>query len=101
MKTRKWVAVILAALAALTLLAGCSSGGEKKIVVGICQLAEYASLDAATAGFKRALTEKLGDRVTFKESNAQGELTNCTTIVNGFISAKVDLWTQTKNPAAT
>ena len=37
------------------------------------------------------MTEKLGDRVSFDMQNAQGESTNCSTIVNQFVSAKVDL----------
>ncbi len=59
--------------------------------VGICQLVEHEALDAATEGFKAALTEKLGDKVTFDEKNAQGEAVNCTTIVNNFVNGKVDL----------
>ena len=35
-------------------------------VVGICQLAPHPALDAATQGFKDALTEALGDAVTFE-----------------------------------
>lgn len=41
--------------------------------VGICQLVQHVALDAATQGFKDALTEQLGDAVTFEEKNAQGE----------------------------
>ncbi len=59
--------------------------------VGICQLVQHTALDAATEGFKDALTEKLGDSVTFDEQNASGEATNCTTIVSKFVSDDVDL----------
>ena len=59
--------------------------------VGICQLVQHPALDAATEGFKAALTEALGDSVTFDEQNASGESTNCSTIVNGFVASKVDL----------
>ena len=41
--------------------------------VGICQLVQHPALDAATKGFKDALTEKLGDSVTFDEQNAAGD----------------------------
>ena len=41
--------------------------------VGICQLVQHPALDAATQGFKDALTEKLGDSVTFDEQNAAGD----------------------------
>ena len=90
---------ILSAATALTLaaalcvsFAGCGEKKEKdKYTVGICQLAQHEALDAATKGFKDALTEKLGDKVEFKEQNAAGESTTCTTIVNQFVSSKVDL----------
>lgn len=66
-------------------------GGSDKYVVGICQLVQHEALDAATQGFKDVLTEKLGDRVEFKEQNAQGDSATCATIVNGFVSSNVDL----------
>lgn len=59
--------------------------------IGICQLVQHEALDAATHGFKDALTEKLGDKVTFDEQNASGDTANCATIVNGFVSSNVDL----------
>lgn len=59
--------------------------------VGICQLVQHVALDAATQGFKDALTEQLGDAVTFEEKNAQGDSNTCTTIINGFVSDNVDL----------
>jgi putative ABC transport system substrate-binding protein len=59
--------------------------------IGICQLVQHEALDAATQGFKDALTEKLGDAVTFDEENASGDSANCATIVNGFVSSNVDL----------
>ena len=60
--------------------------------IGICQLVEHEALDAATQGFKDALTEKLGaDNVKFDEQNASGDSANCTTIVSGFVSTGVDL----------
>lgn len=59
--------------------------------IGICQLVQHEALDAATQGFKDALTEKLGDKVTFDEQNASGDSANCATIINGFTSSDVDL----------
>ena len=85
---------ILAALLAVLLLASmtaCAGSGSGKYTVGICQLVQHDALDAATKGFKDALTEALGDKVVFDEQNASGEPANCTTIVNGFVSSKVDL----------
>ena len=70
---------------------GGNTGGES-YVVGICQLAPHTALDAATQGFKDALTEALGaENVTFKEGNAGGDANNCITIVDGFLSEGVDL----------
>lgn len=67
------------------------STAAKTYTVGICQLVQHEALDAATQGFKDALTAKLGDAVTFDEQNASGDSANCATIVNGFVSNNVDL----------
>ncbi len=70
-------------------------------VVGICQLAPHPALDAATQGFKDALTEALGDKVEFKEGNAGGEAPNCATIIDGFVAEGVDLILANATPALT
>lgn len=91
---KKLLSLTLALVMLLTLgvLTACQNTADDGVyTVGICQLVEHDALDAATKGFKDALTEKLGDKVTFDEKNAQGEATNCTTIVNGFVNGKVDL----------
>jgi putative ABC transport system substrate-binding protein len=69
------------------------SGGDtaQTYTIGICQLVQHVALDNATQGFKDALTEKLGDAVTFDEGNASGDSANCATIVNGFVANNVDL----------
>ena len=67
------------------------SAAAKTYTVGICQLVQHVALDAATQGFKDALTAKLGDAVKFDEQNASGDSANCATIVNGFVSNNVDL----------
>lgn len=96
MKCKKF----FAAAAACLMVAGFAACGneptpvnpdEKVFQIGIVQLAEHPALDEATRGFKEFLTEKLGDKVQFNVQNAQGEQTNCTTIVNQFVSSKVDL----------
>ena len=76
--------------------AGESSAAYK---VGICQLVQHDALDAATEGFKAALTEKLGDKVSFEEKNASGDSNACSTIVNGFVSQNVDLILANATPA--
>ncbi|MCQ2506224.1 MAG: ABC transporter substrate-binding protein [Lachnospiraceae bacterium] len=72
------------------MLTGCGKKADT-YTIGICQLVEHPALDAATKGFKDALTELLGDKVSFDEQNAQGESPNCGTIVNTFVSKNVDL----------
>ena len=55
---------------------------EASYTVGICQLVQHDALDAATDGFMDAVTEALGDRVTFDVQNASGDSNTCATIVN-------------------
>ena len=93
---RKLLSAALAATMALT-LAACGSEEQSAdnpdaYTIGICEQMEHVSLSEATRGFKAALTELLGEgNVVFQEQNAGGEQTNCTTIMNGFISDGVDL----------
>lgn len=95
MKTKKILAVVIASLMMLTAVA-CGNteqtpADDGTYSIGIVQLVEHGALDAATKGFQDYLTEKLGDKVSYDLQNAQGEQTNCTTIVTKFVSAKVDL----------
>lgn len=69
-----------------------ASGDGTVYNIGICQLVQHEALDAATQGFKDALTEKLGeDGVKFDNQNASGDTANCSTIINGFVASDVDL----------
>jgi putative ABC transport system substrate-binding protein len=53
---------------------------------------EHQALDAATEGFQDAVNDKFGEGVvTFDLENAQGEQSQCATIINNFVSADVDL----------
>lgn len=78
---------------------GGSDPAQESYVVGISQLLPHAALDAATLGFRDALTEKLGDRVTFDEQNAQNDPATAATIANGFVASKVDLILANATPA--
>ena len=69
--------------------------------VGVCQLAQHPALDAATQGYEDALKEALGDDVKIDVQNASGESNNCSTIINGFLSADVDLIMANATPALT
>jgi putative ABC transport system substrate-binding protein len=64
---------------------------DKVYNIGIVQQLEHPALDNASQGFEDALTEKLGDSVTFDLQNAQGEQANCATISNNFVANNVDL----------
>lgn len=72
---------------------------SKTYTVGICQLVQHEALDAATKGFKDALTKKLGDKVVFDEQNAAGDSATCATISNQFVSSNYDLILGNATPA--
>ncbi|MBQ7858932.1 MAG: twin-arginine translocation signal domain-containing protein [Faecalibacterium sp.] len=78
---------------------GASAPAAKVFNIGISQLAPHVALDAATQGFKDALTNEFGDRVKFNEQNAAGEIPTCTTIANSLVSAECDLILANATPA--
>ena len=106
---KRLLAALMAGAMALTMTAcgGSSSGSDDSKAasssdsgsagsykVGIVQLVQHEALDAATQGFQdklKELVEADGGEVKFDSQNASGESANCTTIVNGFVSAGVDL----------
>ena len=92
---KKTITRILAAVMCIAMAAAFSACGSSKsegtYTVGICEFMRHDALDAATKGFKDALTERLGDKVKFDVANASGDATACSTIVNSFVSKKVDL----------
>ena len=111
---KKLLALTLAALMMLSLVA---CGGSKdapakteesakteepaaeSYTVGICQLVQHVALDAATEGFMAALEEALPGQVTFDNQNASGDIPMCSTIVNQFVAADVDLIMANATPA--
>ena len=97
---KKLLAILLAA-AMLLAMSACSSGsGEKDTYnVGICQLVQHPALDLATEGFMDALNEALPGKVNFDNQNASNDIPMCSTIVNAFISADVDLIMCNATPA--
>lgn len=73
---------------------------KKTYKVGICQLVQHDALDAATKGFIDTLKAELGEEnVEFYNENASGETSTCTTIINNFVSKKVDLIMANATPA--
>ena len=89
---KKVLAIICATVMLLSLAACTPNANDGKFVVGICQIEPHPALDAATKGFKEALIQELGaDKVTFIEQNAAGDSNTLNSIINDFVSKKVDL----------
>ena len=104
----KKVFAFICALAMIFSLAACggsapaaapADSAKGSFVVGICQLIQHPALDAATEGFKAAMTEALGDKVSFIEQNASGDSAVCATICNQFVGEEVDLIMANATPA--
>ncbi|MDO4299190.1 MAG: ABC transporter substrate-binding protein [Lachnospiraceae bacterium] len=90
---KKQIFTFLSVLVCMSGSLGITACAEENQIftVGICQFTQHDALDAATRGFKDALTDKLGDRVIFDEQNAQGDYATCTSAINGLITKDVDL----------
>jgi len=85
---------LISLLVALSLILGLcafASAEDKTYTVGILQFVQHPALDLATQGFKEALVEKLGNKVSFVDENASGEVPNCATIAGQLASKQVDL----------
>lgn len=103
MKMKKLLSLLCVA-AMIFALAACGGSqapaAEAQVFnIGICQLVQHPALDLATQGFKDALTEKLGDSVSFNEQNASGDAATCAVICNQFVSDEVDLIMANATPA--
>lgn len=71
--------------------------------IGITQLMEHKSLDAAYKGFVDGLAElgyRDGENITLDYQNAQGEQINCNTIAQKLVQDKCDLILAIATPAA-
>ena len=100
-KTVSLLLALILCLGSLIALSSCNdSKSDGKYKVGIVQLVEHPALDAATEGFKQAIIDELGaDAVEFDYQNAQNDANTCSTIVNQFVSNKVDLIMANATPA--
>ena len=87
---KKWRMTVLMGLTAIGMMASAVSA-EGSYKIGICQLTQHEALEQATKGFQDYISEKLGDKVTFDVQNASGELANCVTVMNAFVSEDMDL----------
>ena len=95
----KKILTLVLALTMVFALAAPSAFAADSYTVGICQLVQHPALDAATQGFKDALTKALGDKVSFVEQNASGDSATCAVICNQFVSDEVDLIMANATPA--
>ena len=98
---KKIIALTLAVLMLLGMAAcGSKSADDGKYTIGICQLVTHDALDAATNGFMQAVKDKLGEEnVEFDLQNAAGDSNTCSSIVNAFVAADVDLIMANATPA--
>ena len=102
MNKKKLVSLLLGAAMILSLTAcGGAKTDAQTFKVGVCQFVRHEALDAATQGFVDALNDALPGQVDIEVKNASGEINNCTTIVNGFVSSNVDLIMANATPALT
>lgn len=106
-------ALAFTSLVGVALLSGCgsdnlSNAGESKSTVGeagksykigVTQIVEHPSLDAALEGFKKALEDE-GLDVTYNVQIAQGDQNNNQTIATNFVGDKVDLIFANSTPSA-
>ncbi|MDP4551784.1 ABC transporter substrate-binding protein [Alkalihalobacillus macyae] len=77
--------------------------GEESYTIGVTQIVEHPSLDAAFEGFKMALEEngfKEGDNVTYDVQNAQNDMNNSNTIAQNLVGDEVDLIFANSTPSA-
>ena len=114
MKKMLKITAVLLALAMVIALAACggktepastgtdaqSVSSDKTFKIGVIQLLEHDALNANYQGFLDKINELLPGQVEIDYQNAQGEQTNCTTIVNKFVSDGVDMIFAIATPAA-
>ena len=76
---------------------------DKGLSIGIIQIVEHPSLDAARNGFKELLAEngyEEGQNVTYDFQNAQGDMGNANTIAKKFANSNHDLILAIATPTA-
>jgi putative tryptophan/tyrosine transport system substrate-binding protein len=103
MNVKMKVLTVLGVVSTL-ILSGCSSEKsdavkESTYQIGVTQIVEHPSLDAAYEGFKKALEDQ-GLEVDFDVQIAQGDPNNNQTIANNFVGDEVDLIFANSTPSA-
>lgn len=108
MKMKKWITTGLLT-ASLLALAACgesnnaSEGNDGSKTVGVLQLAEHGSLNAAYEGFKEGLAEAgytEGENLTIEYQNAQNSQDNLKSMSERLVNANPDLLLGIATPAA-
>ncbi|MDN4524278.1 ABC transporter substrate-binding protein [Fictibacillus fluitans] len=107
MKT--WKSLLGVSLAGVLMLGGCGTkegkevNGEakdKEIKIGVTQIVEHPSLDAAYKGFKKAISANGVKNVKYDVQLAQGDPNNSQTIAKNLVGDKVDLIFANSTPSA-
>lgn len=75
------------------------AGTEEKYTIGVTQIVEHPSLDAAFEGFQKAI-EDAGLNVEYDKQNAQNDNSSNSTIANNLAGAGVDLIFANSTPSA-
>lgn len=109
---KKTIAMVLAALAAMTSLTACSGGqtassgtdgGEDgTYTIGVIQYATHPSLDNCYEGFLKGLADEgfvEGENLTIDFQNAQGDTANCDLMAKTMVTSRVDLLAGIATPA--
>lgn len=117
---KSWKSFLGVSFAALLALSACGTNGEttggsgsgdggnadkekESFTIGVTQIVEHPSLNAAFDGFKKALEDngfKEGDNITYDLQIAQGDMNNSNTIANNFVGDNVDLIFANSTPSA-
>ncbi|HIR91059.1 MAG TPA: ABC transporter substrate-binding protein [Candidatus Limicola stercorigallinarum] len=108
--TRRTAAIGALSMAGATLLAGCSdepaaegsssaSANGSTYKIGVLQLTEHTALDAANAGFVKALDDS-GIDYEIDQQNAQNDQSACQTIASKLVNDGCDLILAIATPAA-
>lgn len=102
---KKRILSVLIVVLTLSLSAGLANArdAESRFSVGVLQLVEHASLDAAYEGFVAGLAKAgfvVDENLTIDFQNAQADQSNMVTISERFVKNKVDLILAIATPAA-
>lgn len=113
---KRWVTYTAALFSIVLILAACGgkegasdpvaddknndkASTEEKYIIGVTQIVEHPSLDAAFEGFQKAI-EDAGLNVEYDKQNAQNDNSSNSTIANNLAGAGVDLIFANSTPSA-